>query len=170
MHVALATGADLPTLHAVYAAGRAMQRERGEAVWPTFTDAAIHAEIDAGNLFCVVDGDVLAGVFSVAYEDAAIWGEHEQNAHIYLHRITRAPGFAGRGLLNTVFAWAREQCLSLGRRGIRMDTWGDNQALITYYEGLGFRLVERRRLAEDPRLSPHYHGNEFALLAFDIVP
>ena len=48
------------------------------------------AEIRAGRLRRVVDGPALAGVFSLAYEDGAIWGERERGAHVYLHRIARA--------------------------------------------------------------------------------
>ena len=159
-----ATPADLSAIRAAYADGRATQRQQGSAVWPEFTDPAILSEVEAGRLLRVVDGDTLVGVFSVAYEDAAIWGEHERNAHIYLHRIVRAAGYAGRGLVDAVVAWARAQCRALGRAGLRMDTWASNAALITYYQRLGFSLVGRRRIAADPRLPAHYHGIELALL------
>jgi ribosomal protein S18 acetylase RimI-like enzyme len=139
------------------------QAHDGEA-WPEFPDAVILAEIAAGRVYRVLDGDVLAGVFSVAYEDPAIWGEHERGAHLYLHRIARAAAYGGRGLLDVVLAWARAHAHAKGRAGLRMDTWASNTALIAYYERRGFRLVERRRLPADPRLLPHYHGLELALL------
>lgn len=156
--------ADLPAIHAAYAAGRAIQHAQGFAVWPEFPDESVLAEIAAGNLLRVMDGATLAGVFSVTYEDPAIWGDLERGAHVYLHRITRAADYQGRGLMDAVLAWARERCRTLGRAGLRMDTWADNATLITYYGRLGFALVGRRRLDADPRLLPHYHGLELALL------
>jgi hypothetical protein len=127
------------------------------------TDAAILTVIAAGHLLRVLDGDALAGVFSVVYEDPAIWGEHERGAHIYLHRIARAATYPGRGLLDAVLAWARVARRS-GGRALRMDTWASKAALVVYYERRGIRPVAQRRLPADARLPAHYHGIEVALL------
>ena len=105
-----------------------------------------------------------AGVFSVAYEDGAIWGGRERGAHIYLHRIVRASGYRGHGLVDFVLDWANAHCRALGRAGLRMDTWANNASLIAYYQRLGFELVESISIGEDSRLPSHYHGLEFALL------
>ncbi len=155
---------DLPDARAVYEHARATQRARGGDVWPEFTDDAILREIDEERLLRVVANDALAGVFSVAYDDAAIWGSLERGEHIYLHRIARAAACPAGGLVDAVLAWAIERCRTLGRAGLRMDTWAGNAALIEFYGRRGFRLVEERRLGADPRLPPHYHGNAFALL------
>ena len=164
MQVQPAAPADLHAIRAAYDAGRKMQREQRSVVWPEFTDNAILAEIEAGRLLRVMDGDTLAGVFSVAYEDSAIWGEMERGAHIYLHRITRSADYRGRGLVSAVLEWAAVRCTELGRAGLRMDTWASNEALLKYYGHLGFQLVGRRRIAPDTRLAAHYHGIELALL------
>lgn len=164
MQVLPATPADLPAIRAAYDEGREIQRRQGSSVWPEFTDAFILTEIGAGCLFRVQADSGLAGVFSVAYADPAIWGEHERGAHIYLHRIARAAGYRGRGLIEAVLAWARVHCRTLGRDGLRMDTWASNSALIEYYQRLGFSLVQQRRIPTDPRLPPHYHGVDLALL------
>lgn len=164
MRIEPATPHDLADIRAAYEHGRATQREQGSMVWPEFTDAAILREIDARHLFRVVDEDAVVGVFSVAYEDAAIWGPHERGAHLYLHRIARAADYPGRGLMDAILTWADDQCTVLGRAGLRVDTWASNTALISFYQRRGFRLVGERRLGVDPRLPPHYHGNAFALL------
>jgi len=159
-----AAPADLAAAREAYAHGRRLQREQGSSVWPEFPDAAILAEIAEGRLLRVVDGGAAAGVFSVAWEDPAIWGELERGAHVYLHRIARAPAWGGRGLIDAVLAWAGEACRARGREGLRMDTWASNDALVAYYRRLGFALVGRRRIAADARLPAHYHGTELALL------
>jgi ribosomal protein S18 acetylase RimI-like enzyme len=165
-----AAAADLSAVHAAYEHGRRRQRAQGSVVWPDFADTAVLEEIEAGRLLRVLDGGRLVGVFSVAYEDAAIWGADERGAHVYLHRIARTGDQAGPGLMDAVLAWARERCRAVGRAGIRMDTWAGNDTLIAYYERLGFRLVGRRRLAADPRLAAHYHGIELALLELAYDP
>ena len=164
MRIVPATPEHLPAIRGAYADARAIQQAQGGEVWLPFPDVAILAEIEAGHLFRVLDGDTLAGVFTVAYEDPLIWGEQERGAHIYLHRIARAKAYPGRGLLGAVLAWARAECRSLGREGLRMDTWASNAALIAYYERAGFTFVGRRRTPADPRLPAHYHGTELALL------
>src|SRR3954469_8807932 len=99
----LASPDDLAAVHAAYEYGRALQREVGSSVWPDFTDHAILGEIASGNLFRAVDvHDAIAGVFTVACEDPAIWGELERGEHLYLHRIARAPSWTGRGLMDVI--------------------------------------------------------------------
>jgi GNAT superfamily N-acetyltransferase len=159
-----ATPDDLPDIRAAYEFARATQREQASSVWPEFTDAAILGEIGAHQLFRAVIDNTIGGVFSLAYEDPAIWGPHERGAHLYLHRIARAAQYPGRGLMDVILAWAEQQCRLLGRAGLRMDTWANNTPLIGFYLRRGFHLVEERRLGADPRLPPHYHGNAFALL------
>ena len=164
MRVEPATPDQLPMVRATYANARAIQREQGSSLWPDFSEAMIVAELTNGLLYRVLDDEMLVGIFSVAYEDPAIWGDRERGAHIYLHRIARAEDYAGRGLLDAVLAWARAQCRSMGRAGLRMDTWADNSALVGYYQRHGFNLLGTTHIGYDERLPGHYHGAELALL------
>lgn len=164
MQVEPATPDDLPAIRLAYSDGRAIQRAQGSAVWPEFPDVVILEEVAAGLLRRVMDGDIIAGVFSVAYQDAAIWGEYEVGRHVYLHRIARAAGYRGRGLMEAVIGWAIAECLRRQGAGLRMDTWASNTSLIAYYQRLGFDLVGYRRIGVDARLPDHYHGIELALL------
>jgi ribosomal protein S18 acetylase RimI-like enzyme len=97
------------------------------------------------------------------YEDAALWGERERGAHIYLHRIARAPTYPGRGLVDAVLDWAQARGEERGLEGLRMDTWASNDALIAYYAKRGFTLLGRTRIPNDSSL-PHYRGLELALM------
>jgi ribosomal protein S18 acetylase RimI-like enzyme len=164
MRIEPATLSELNAIRAVYSGAREIQRAEDAIVWEEFPMELTVAEIEEGRLFRVLDGDVLAGVFSVAYDDEAIWGGHERGEHIYLHRIARSVTYRGRGLMSVVLEWAWAECRSLGRVGLRIDTWASNQALIDFYEGLGFRYVETRSIGVEPRLAPHYQGIELALL------
>lgn len=164
MRVESATLPDLPAIRAVYADATEIQREQGAILWPEFPLQLTITEIETGRLFRVVDGDALAGVFSVAYEDDAIWRERERGEHIYLHRIARATKHPGRGIMRPILEWAWMECRRLGRAGLRIDTWASNQALIDFYERQGFRFVGVRSIGVEPRLAPHYQGIELALL------
>ena len=164
MNIVPAVPGDLDEARAAYAHGRRIQRDQGTLGWPEFSDAAIIAEINEGRLFRVMDDGAPAGVFSVTYDDSAIWADLERGAHIYLHRIARAESFTGRGLLDAIFRWADEHCRSIDREGLRMDTWASNHALIAIYARYGFRLVGHQHIGVDLRLAAHYHNNDFALL------
>ena len=86
-----------------------MQRERNVIVWPEFTDAAILREIQAGSDSSSQSSvSVLAGVFSVAYDDSAIWGSHERGEHLYLHRIARSAVNPNRGLVDAILSSCRQ--------------------------------------------------------------
>ena len=91
LRITPATHDDLPAIREAYAHGRELQRQQDSAVWPPFPDAQILAEVAAGTLFRVLDGRVLAGVFTLLESDPLIWGDAERGAHLYLHRIARAP-------------------------------------------------------------------------------
>ena len=164
MRVEPATTRDLDAVRGAYSDARATQAARGAILWPVFSNESIVAQMASGQLLRVIDSDALVGVFTVAYEDEAIWEHRECGAHVYLHRIARVSSYAGRGLIDAVLEWAHEHCRALDREGLRIDTWASNERLIAFYARHGFRVVERRRIGDDPRLPPHYHGNEFALL------
>lgn len=164
MRVELASRADLNAVRGAYANAKATQRQQHAPEWPGFSDESILREIDDGRLYRIMDGATIAGVFTVAYDDAAIWGDLERGAHIYLHRIARTELRASGRIMDTVMDWANASCEELGREGLRIDTWAANPALVAYYGTFGFSLLTTRRMGDDPRLPPHYHGLELALL------
>jgi ribosomal protein S18 acetylase RimI-like enzyme len=164
VHVVPAIPADLPEVLAAYSDARARQAAHRAFQWPEFTQRSILDQMGSGQLLRVIDGDAFVGVFTVAYEDPAIWGELERGAHIYLHRFARASTYPGRGLVDALLGWALAQCEALGREGLRLDTWGHNDALIAFYESRGFTLIDKRTMGSDPRLPPHYDGLHLALL------
>jgi len=170
MRVEPATPAHLAEVRSAYADARARQAEHRAFLWPEFSERSILDQMEAGHLFRVLDGDAFVGVFTVAYEDPAIWGELERGAHIYLHRFARAAAYPGRGLVDAILAWAIAHCKSLGREGLRLDTWGHNDALIAFYQSRGFTLIDRRTMGSDPRLAPHYDGLHLALMERPLTP
>ena len=168
-HIRFATRSDLASIQAIYAHARAMQQSRGVEAWPEFAPQSILDEIDHGRLLCVETEDGLAGVFSTAYDDVALWSDRERNDHVYLHRIAKSANARLNGLVDVVLAWAAEHCRELGRSGLRMDTWASNEALIAFYESRGFRVVDRIHVEHDARLPAQYQGKDFVLLEEDRI-
>jgi hypothetical protein len=97
MDVQPASLSDLSRIQAAYAEGRRRQRQYGTLVWPEFADALLMAEIRSRRLFRVMENDAMVGTFVIAYEDAAVWGDRDRGAHVYLHRIARSPSSTSRG-------------------------------------------------------------------------
>ncbi len=164
MKVVRANKNDLASIQEAYASGRTRQQDRGTLIWPEFSDSLLREEVQAQKLFCVLDGMTVASTFAIAYNDHAVWGHHERNAHLYLHRIARGPASTSRGLLTCILDWACERCLMLGREGIRMDTAAASSQLIAYYEQAGFNVIGQRVIEPEPTLPSHYFGTEVALL------
>jgi hypothetical protein len=162
--IRLATRDDLASIQAIYANARRAQLARGQEGWPAFSDASVLDEIDHRRLLCLIEGREIAGVFSIAYDDAALWGDRERGEHVYLHRIAKSARARIGDLLEIVLTWARMHCRELGRTGLRMDTWASNAPLIALYERRGFRVVDRVHVADEPRLPPQYQQNDFVLL------
>ena len=155
---------DLAAIQAIYADARELQRQQSIESWPDFPPDEVVRQIDRGYLYCVVDGRAIAGVFTIAYDDRAIWGERERGDHVYLHRIAKARDSRVSGFLDRILRWASDHCRTLGRVGLRMDTWASNAALISLYESRGFQQVDRVHIGYDERLPPQYHENDFVLL------
>lgn len=159
-----ATADDLPLLKRIYAEAAEIQRAQNAPEWPPFEDAQLLGEIGEQRIFIVSDGGVVAGIFTLAYDDPAIWHGDDRASYVYLHRIARTLSYARRGFLDGILAWVWAHARSLGRRGLRIDTWANNPALVSLYEGKGFAFVGTKRMPRDPSLLPHYHGIELALL------
>lgn len=170
MLVRAATTADLPAIRAAYVQGREIQLRSGLGSWIVFSDAHITNEIEHELLYCAQDGDTFVGVFSIAWSDPLIWAERERGEHLYLHRISKAAGYARPGFFAAIVSWGESIARSKGLHGLRMDTWAINVPLVDYYKSFGFAHVETRRIPKDPRLSPHYHGIDLALLERPLTP
>jgi GNAT superfamily N-acetyltransferase len=140
------------------------QKSKHLPLWPSYPEQRIKDEIHAGLHFSVVmPDDVLAGYFSIALSDELIWGEKERGDAIYIHRIGVSPDRKGNNLTTHILSWAYGYALVAGQKFIRMDTWGDNQRLVSYYVACGFQHVGNRQLGSVPDLPPHYSNANLAL-------
>lgn len=156
MPVHACTPDDLPLLMEFYDIARSYQQTQFTRHWQQFDPAGVLQEIKEGRQWKMTEGDQVAMVFLTSYDDPVIWGKRNEEPSVYLHRIVTHPAFRGRGNMEKLVQWAREHGKALGKKFIRMDTWGDNRKLNDYYIRCGFALLEVV-VPEDRSVFPAYY-------------
>lgn len=101
------------------------------------------------------DGEPVATLV-LQREDPWVWPEARPGEALYVHRLSVAPGFTGRGLAARLLDHAVRETRGAGRPFLRLDTGADRPKLRALYEGYGFRFVE-----EKPRT--HYVAAKYEL-------
>ena len=158
MQVINSTKADINTIFEFYDMAIAHQKKVFNKHWQGFSLELVTQEV-AENRQCkiLVDGEV-ACIFAVTFNDPQIWEEKDQQPSIYIHRIVTHPNFRGYGFVNRIIDWAKDYAKANAIEYIRMDTWADNEKLLTYYTGCGFAHVGSIQIAPNSGLPKHYEG------------
>jgi ribosomal protein S18 acetylase RimI-like enzyme len=92
----------------------------------------------------------------------------ETGDSIYLHRIVVNPKFRGQRLFGLILEWAIHHAKDRGIKFIRMDTWANDQNIIDYYKGFGFRFIEDFNTPDIPELPVHNRNIPLALLEYNL--
>lgn len=107
-----------------------------------FKEEDIRAYFDDRLVFAALaPGGELAGLFTLQFGDPQYWGRRNDPGYAYLHRLTVAKAYKGIGLGGMLLTFAREQAMTLGGAGLRLDTVSGNVPLNRYYQSLGFRFM-----------------------------
>ena len=159
---------DLEIVFDLYNKAIDFQKTVFDKSWLGIDRAMVLNEIIERRLWKVVESGTVACIFSVTYADPIIWGEHSHESAMYIHRIVTNPEFRGHGYVRSITAWAIEHSRENGLRVVRMDTWGDNQKLIDYYQDCGFKFLGLMTPAESSTLPAHYRGTELSLFEMDL--
>lgn len=136
--------------------------------WLGFDRAKVLVEIAEGRLWRIDEDNETACIFSVAYEDPFIWGAYSGHRSMYIHRIVTSRRFRGRGYVRAITNWSKMHAAEKGLRFVRMDTWGDNQRLIAYYQECGFEFVGLMSPEPSQALPKHYEGISLSLFEIDL--
>lgn len=93
------------------------------------------------QVYIALDGDVVAGMFTLQFSDPQYWGIRNDDSYAYLHRLAVSGAYRGAGLgqhlLNQAVIIAKE----LGCTGLRFDTVAHNIKLNRYYQSMGFHYM-----------------------------
>ncbi len=169
MEILNASAGDIDTIFDLYEKAIEFQKTKFDKHWLGFDAAPVNKEIAEKRLWKIVIEGETACIFSVAYSDPMIWGEKSaDDPAMYIHRIVTNPNFRGRGFVTSITKWSKEHARSKGLRYVRMDTWGDNQKLIDYYQANGFKFLGLTTPEISDALPKQYHGISLGLFEIDI--
>ena len=157
---------DIDTIFEFYDLAIAHQKKVFNKHWKGFSRHLVQAEISESRQYKILVDGQIACVFAVTFNDQLIWGERDHDS-IYIHRIVTHPNFRGFSFVKEIIKWAKDYALESQIKYIRMDTWADNQKLLDYYTGCGFKYVGVVKLTQSEGLPKHYEGISLSL--FEIV-
>ena len=158
MRIQNVLSSDIDAIFEMYDFAVAFQKTKFYKHWQGFDRALIAKEIAENRIFKILEGEQLACIFSITFNDVLIWGEKDQNDAIYIHRIVSHPDFKGRFYVKKIVEWAKLYCKTNEKPYVRMDTWGDNEKLIEYYTQSGFEFLGLVTLTKSEGLPKHYEG------------
>ena len=144
------------------------QEKRGYPVWKNYDKNALINDVNNRLQYKIIIDGLIAMVFSVCYSDKILWREMETGDSIYLHRIVVNPKFKGQRLFGLILEWAIRHAKDRGIKFIRMDTWANDQNIIDYYKGFGFRFIEDFNTPDIPELPVHNRNIPLALLEYNL--
>lgn len=147
---------DIETIFTLYDQAVSFQKTRFDKHWLDFDRNMVQHEIEEGRQWKIMEGNEVVCIFAIAYEEPYIWKEKNGDPSIYIHRIVTNPLHRGKGYVKSIIEWARDHALQMNKKFIRMDTWGDNDALINYYTKCGFEFLGTITPTSSKQLPKHY--------------
>jgi len=168
MQIVNSTQADIDTIFDFYDDAIALQKVKFNKHWQGFERRVIEQEIAENRQYKLVAEGVTVCIFAVTFNDAAIWGKRDKSPSVYIHRIVTKPAFRGNNYVKNIIEWAIGFGDKNGKEFVRMDTWGDNQKLIDYYQNCGFKFLGLSDVIQNDGLPKHYQGIQLSLFEISI--
>ncbi|MCK6616815.1 MAG: cupin domain-containing protein [Cyclobacteriaceae bacterium] len=163
-----ATTDDLPLIYQLFEEAIHFQKQNGYIGWNSYDKDFVKSDIQNALLFKIVRDQNVLGIFSICYNDELIWREKEQGNAVYLHRIVLNQKFKGEKLFRLVLDWAIRFAVEIKRSYIRMDTWADNDKIISYYKSYGFEFIENYTTPGTGELPIQHRNLNVALLELNV--
>ncbi|MFM2326537.1 MAG: hypothetical protein RIR31_739 [Bacteroidota bacterium] len=168
MEIINSTADDTATIFKFYDHAIAYQKTKFNKHWQGFDLELVETEIKENRQWKIMMDNTVVCIFAITFNDAAIWGDKDEQPSIYIHRIVTNPLFRGNNFVNEIITWAKKYGKENGRQFIRMDTWGDNQKLIDYYTKCGFIFLGLSGELNAKDLPKHYSGIQLSLFEIKI--
>ena len=156
MEISNCSPRDLDDILSLYEAARNLQRLKKMVVWPSFEKSFLEREIEESRQWKIVADGAIACNWAITFTDKEIWGVKDRNDSIYIHRICNNPAFRGQRYIDTIVAWSRTYARQIGKQFVRLDTLGNNTALIKHYTSAGFEFLGMHKLTDTASLPKHY--------------
>jgi ribosomal protein S18 acetylase RimI-like enzyme len=166
MEITNSTPADIGLIFGLYDAAIEFQKQVFDKHWKGFDTGLVEREIAENRQWKILLDGQVACIFAITFEDKSIWRERDQGDAIYIHRIVTNPAFRGRRFVPIIVEWSKAYTRERNIKYVRMDTWGDNQKLIDYYQSCGFRFIEII-IPDQAGLPKHYNGISLSLFEIE---
>ena len=157
MEIKHSTIDDIDEIFRLYALAAEYQREKKKViVWPEFQRGLVETEIEENHQWKLIVDGVIACVWATTFSDEKIWEARNADPAVYIHRIATNPLFRGQKFVALIVKWARQFAKQYHKDFIRLDTIGNNERLIRYYQEAGFTSLGLYNLSNTEGLPPHY--------------
>lgn len=147
---------DVEEILSLYEAARNLQTRKMTVVWPSFERSFLENEIQEQRQWKIVSDNVIACNWAITFSDKEIWGVKDKDDAIYIHRICNNPALRGSRYIDIIVAWSRTYAMQIGKQFVRLDTLGNNTALIKHYTSAGFEFLGMHLLTDTATLPSHY--------------
>ena len=170
MNIENSTNNDITEIMQLYEIAINFQKAKGAVPWQGLTRSMIVKEINEKMQWKLIIDNSIACVFVTTFTDPHIWGEKNREPSIYIHRIATDSSFRVRSLVSEIVEWGRGFAKKNNKKFIRLDTAGENQKLIEYYQSCGFSFLGSQKLINTEGLPQHYKNVPVCLfeLAIDL--
>lgn len=147
LSIDIAKAEDSEVLAEILSSGVRNKVAHGDMAWGAepYTSEELREQIEKGNTYIARLGSQPVGTLLLIWEDEMTWGEQPPTA-AYVHQLAIKDGYRGMGLGKQLLDWAGQQAANNGRTLLRIDFPPENDGLKSYYENLGFRWVQNRKI------------------------
>jgi ribosomal protein S18 acetylase RimI-like enzyme len=145
--VRLANPADTDAVVSVLREAAQWLVDRGMPLWEvgSFTTDALRANIERGEVVVAEICEQIGGVALRQWEDRVCWPDREIGEAGYIHKLAVKRNYAGQGMGNLIVGWVEQDLRVRHRKFLRLDCAPRN-ALMSFYEKMGFRRVDERTI------------------------
>jgi len=164
MNIQNSTITDIDEIFRLYRlATEYMRAKPNVVVWPEFERTMVEQEIVEHRQWKLMIDDKIACVWAITFSDEQIWGEKNEDAAIYIHRIATNPDFRGHNFVAHIVEWAKTFARKNNKDYVRLDTMGENRKLIEHYTKMGFTFLGMFDMKNTDGLPEHYQNGQAAL-------
>ncbi len=168
IQVVNSTSEDLKNIFEFYDHAVALQKKVSDKHWLGFDLELVKKEIAENRQYKILVNGEIGCVFMVTFNDPQIWKERDQDPSIYIHRIVTHPDFRGYGFVKLITEWAINFAKNNQISFVRLDTWADNEKLVSYYKEFGFNDAGTIKISADSGLPKHYEGITLQLFEISV--
>lgn len=159
---------DINDIFRLYQIATDFQKTKFTVHWPQFDRVLIATEIAENRQWKMIIDHTIACIWATTFNDPQIWEAKNDDPAVYIHRIATNPDFRGQNLVAQIVAWAKNYAKENKKQFVRMDTVGDNTALINYYTKCGFDFLGLLKLKNTEGLPAHYNNATVSLFEITI--